>query len=104
MSRGPDAAALLDRALVQAARAAGCDIEIERADWTRWASATFTGARHVIGLRAAGSAALDAWLSGIGEHEFALPRHVVADIVVTSAYREGDVTRVQIEALTVESH
>ncbi len=55
MSRGPDAATLLERALLVAADAAGCPVAVVASDWTRWASATFTGARHSLTLTAAAS-------------------------------------------------
>ena len=102
MSRGPDAAILLERALMGSAEAAGCPIRIVAADWTRWASATFTGARHVLTLAAAPSDALDRWLAGLPEAEFALRNYLVADIGVTRMTREGMVATVAIEALTVE--
>lgn len=103
MSRGPDAAAWLERALIGAARDAGLCLSVDAADWTRWASATFTGARHELQISAAASPALDAWLGGLCEHEFRLPGHVVADLTVASARREGGTSHIGIEALTVES-
>ena len=103
MSRGPDAAAWLERALPRAAQDAGIALRIDAADWTRWASATFTGARHELCISAAASPALDAWLSALGEHEFRLPGHLVADLTVTQARRVGERTTARIEALTVES-
>ena len=63
MSRGPDAATLLERALLAAADSAGCPVAIVASDWTRWASATFTGARHSLTLTAPASPRLDCWLS-----------------------------------------
>jgi hypothetical protein len=102
MSRGPDAATQLERALVAAAAASGCPIAVATSDWTRWASATFTGARHSLTLRAGASPMLDAWLAGLSEAEFALRGYLVADIHVMRMTRaEGGVT-VAIEALTVE--
>jgi hypothetical protein len=56
-----------------------------------WASVTYTGARHTLTCVAGPN------LTGIGEAEFALPGHIVADI---TAVRSGD--RVTIEALTIE--
>ena len=41
MSRGPDAATLLVRALDFSARRAGLTLVVRHADWRRWASATF---------------------------------------------------------------
>jgi hypothetical protein len=102
MSRGPDAATALERALVAAADAAGCPVRIATSDWTRWASATFTGARHSVTLTAAAGPALDRWLVGLSEAEFDLRHYLVADLAVTRMTREGNVVRVAIEALTVE--
>src|SRR3546814_4063348 len=53
MSRGPDAGTLLTRALIAAAAADGVAYAITDADWTRWASATFTGAQHRLTLSGA---------------------------------------------------
>ena len=57
-----------------------------------WASVTFTGARHVLTCTA--GVALD----GLGEAEFSLPGHFVADICAHE--RDG---RLTIEALTIEA-
>jgi hypothetical protein len=103
MSRGPDAAAWLERALIRGAQEVGVSLRVDAADWTRWASVTFTGARHALQVSAAASPAFDAWLDGLAEHEFRLPGHVVADLTVTSARRGGAMTEVRIEALTVEA-
>jgi hypothetical protein len=102
MSRGPDAATQLERALLAAATAAGCPVLITTADWTRWASATFTGARHALTLTAPPSPMLDCWLVGLSEAEFALRGYLVADIHVTRMAREGESVTIAIEALTVE--
>lgn len=102
MSRGPDAGARLERALIAMARNMGIDARVTAADWTRWASATFVGARHRLTLNAAPSATLDAWVTGLPEREFDLTGHLVADLAVTSTRRAGDMTEIAIEALTVE--
>jgi len=102
MSRGPDAATLLGRALLAGAERAGCPIAIAASDWTRWASVTFTGARHLLTLAAADSPALDTWLSGLPEAEFALRGHLVADLSVESVHREAGVVTILLEVLTVE--
>lgn len=102
MSRGPDAAALLERALIRAGRSAGVEVTIAAADWTRWASATFTGARHRLTLRASHSTALERWLAELPEHDFALPGHVVADLLVAGSRRSDTTVTIDIEALTVE--
>lgn len=102
MSRGPDAATAIERALVAAAEAAGCPVEVTVSDWTRWASVTFTGARHMLTLVAAASPTLDRWLVGLSEAEFDLRHHLIADLTVTRMMRDGDTVTVEIEALTVE--
>jgi hypothetical protein len=102
MSRGPDAATLLTRALLASAEQAGCPVRIAASDWTRWASATFTGARHVLKLEAASSEAFDAWLAALPEAEFALRGHLVADATVESVRREGETATAIVEFLTVE--
>jgi hypothetical protein len=102
MSRGPDAATALERALLAAAEAAGCPVSVVASDWTRWASATFTGARHSLTLAAPPSARLDQWLVGLDEAEFDLRNYLVADLAVTRMSREEELVTVAIEALTVE--
>jgi hypothetical protein len=102
MSRGPDAATTLERALRAAAEAAGCPVAIVASDWTRWESATFTGARHSLTLTAAPGPRLEQWLAGLSEAEFGLRNYLVADLAVTQMTREGERVSVAIEALTVE--
>lgn len=102
MSRGPDAATLLSRALLASAGAARCPVTVAEADWTRWASVTFTGARHHLTLAAEASPSLDAWLQALPEAEFALRGHLVADLVVTQVRGFGDAATVMLEILTVE--
>lgn len=102
MSRGPDAATLLERALIADAARAGAAIAVIEGESRRWASATFVGARHVLTLVAADSRQLAAWLGGLAEAELPIRGHLVADIAVVSRTRAGgDVTAV-VEALTVE--
>lgn len=102
MSRGPDAGVLLTRALLASAAAAGCPVVLVTSDWTRWASATFTGARHAIAVRAMASPHLDAWLAALPDAEFRLRGHLVADIAVAGLAREGVGVAMRLEALTLE--
>lgn len=102
MSRGPDAATLLERALVASAARAGCPVRVTAADWTRWASVTFAGARHTLTLAAQACPALHAWLAALPEEEFALRGHLVADVTVESMRRAGSDATVVLEVLTVE--
>lgn len=101
MSRGPDIGTALCRAIARAAAAAGCPIVIVDADWQRWASATFSGARHRISFSAAPSAGADQWIGGLGDTEIEVRGHLVADLDVVSVERRGASTIVTIDALTV---
>lgn len=97
MSRGPDAATLLERRLRIAAEAAGVAVTVGEADWTRWASATFVGARHRLTVSGSGIA-FDTWVAGLAEAELPLRGHLVADVAVVA--RTG--ADVVLEVLTVE--
>ncbi|WP_137864976.1 MULTISPECIES: hypothetical protein [unclassified Sphingomonas] len=102
MSRGPDAGTLLRRAIEANAEAAGCPVVPVESDWTRWASATFTGARHLLALAAPPSPALDAWIAHLPEAELRLRGHLVADLVIEHVRRAADAVTVSLEVLTVE--
>lgn len=102
MSGAANATALLERALVRMAKQAGVDITIATTEWTRWASATFTGARHHIHLIASPSPALSGWVATLQEAEFTLSGHLVADLVVTSTRTAQGGTTYALEILTVE--
>ncbi len=102
MSRGPDAATQLERALLESARLAGCRLVLDLSEMTRWASATFTGARHLISLSGEDRAAIDGWLATLAEAEFVLRDHLVADLTVEWVRRADGVTTIGLEILTVE--
>ncbi|KQM85959.1 hypothetical protein ASE67_08725 [Sphingomonas sp. Leaf23] len=101
MSRGPDAATLLERRLRIAAEAAGVSIAITASDWTGWASATFNGARHRLTL-SSGDAGFAAWLAELPEADLPLRGHLVADLIVTGGATLPDRDDATIEVLTVE--
>jgi hypothetical protein len=101
-----DPATALIRAVLSLARG---DASLEEHRGTAWASATFTGMRHVMRLRFEGEQAVATahWLVRIlPEHEFALFGHLVADIAITDTHRRSEgapsMTLI-IEALTVEA-
>ena len=102
MSARVDAATLLERALVANAAAAGVTAEVTGATATRWASATFVGARHRMTIAGATCDGLAEWLGGLAEAELPLRRHLVADLAVIEQTRDGGRFAATIEALTVE--
>ena len=74
---------------------------------TDWRSLTFSGERHWMDLRIGGPGAreiAESLTRDIGEFEFLIPGHVVADIAVdgAAAQDEAGFVSVRIEALTVE--
>ena len=80
-------------------------VEVEMLHRRDWASITFTGERHRVRLRLEGdgaAASADAFLDGLGDREFDLPGHFVADIVLMREDREDSGVTLVIEALTVE--
>lgn len=76
---------------------------------TAWASATFSGMRHVMRLRFDGPQAVETaqWLARIlPEHEFAISGHLVADIAITQTHRRHEgapAMTLIVESLTVEA-
>ena len=102
MSRGPDAATLLERALLAAAQASGCPLTVTRSDWTRWSSATFTGARHLLTLAGEADPALDDWVAGLPEAEITLRGHLVADCVVMRVEKKEGRATIALEVLTLD--
>lgn len=103
LSRGPDAATLLARALDAGAAAAGCDLTVTGAEWARWASVTFTGARHTLSLAGSDGPAARDWLAGLAELELRVRGQVVADIAVDAVARADGRITARVEALTVEA-
>ncbi|MGY2732689.1 hypothetical protein [Sphingomonas sp. UYP23] len=103
MSRGPDSAILLQRALERSADAAGCAAVARVLETTRWASATFVGARHQIALTLRDDPVSLHWLAALGDAELTMRGHLVADIVTRSTPRRNGEAVVALEALTVET-
>jgi hypothetical protein len=102
MSRGPDSSTMLERALLRESERLGCAASIAASEMTRWASATFTGARHQLTLTAPCSDAFDWWIAGLPEAEFRLRGHLVADLAVTRLHRHDGLATATLEVLTVE--
>ena len=101
-----DATTALLRALTRRFGApGGAELAVDELRSRAWASVTFTGARHEIGLRIEGESAWEAagaFLDGLEAAEFALRGHLLADIEVVSQAREPGRVRIALEALTVE--
>lgn len=102
MSRGPDAATLLERALLADAARTGVIVTVTEARSTRWASATFAGARHEMLLEGSRGPAADAWLGGIEEADLPIRGHLVADLKLIRVERSGAGFTAALEVLTVE--
>lgn len=100
------AGAELRRALRASFVALGAAVSFESLTSRPWASITFAGERHRLALSLPGpgaQAALDAFLDGLEDREFALRGHILADIEATGVARDQDgQIRLTLEALTVE--
>lgn len=101
MSRGPDAATLLERALGADARNCALTLNFVRSASRRWASATFTGARIRYAVEGSGTDAAR-WLGTLPDADLPVRGHCVAEIAVLDHAIEGDRFTATIEALTVE--
>ena len=67
---------------------AGPEAELVRHTERAWASITFSGTRHVMLLAFAGAEAVEAgerFIAALPEHEFTIPRQLVAEATVAAA-------------------
>lgn len=103
MSRGPDAGTLLRRAIERDARRAECAATLTLDESTRWASATFIGARHRLSLDGPDDAAFAQWLASLPEADLPIRRHLVADLAIVSVIRAAGRATAHVEGLTVET-
>jgi len=61
--------------------------ELVRHSERSWASVTFAGSRHIIALAFTGAEAVEAgecFLATLPDHEFSIPRQIVADASIVS--------------------
>lgn len=101
----PGAGPELKRAVRACFTALGAPLTIEALASRPWASITFSGERHRLTLCLPGPgarAAVDAFLDGLEEREFALRGHLLADIAAAGVESDADgQVRLVLEALTV---
>ena len=87
---------------------AGANAELVRHRERAWASITFSGSRHTMLLAFSGSEAVRAgevFIAALPDHEFAIPRQLVADATVVSVEHSvlpQDRLIVEIELLLLE--
>ena len=80
-------------------------VSVRRASERPWASATFSGARHMfeLAVEAQGDSALISARAGsLHDDQFEMPGHIVADLVCRCE-GNGDQQAIIVEALTVEA-
>ncbi|PNU05054.1 hypothetical protein [Novosphingobium guangzhouense] len=88
------------RLLSEVLNLAGPSAEFLRHSERDWASATFSGARHTVALTFDGAAAVahgEAFMTLLPDHEFTVPRHIVADAAVTSVEQTQAPARMTLE-------
>lgn len=88
------------RLLSEVLRLAGPMAEFQRHAEREWASATFSGARHIIALAFAGADAVregEAFIAALPDHEFTIPRHLVADAAVASVEHRQEPPHLAVE-------
>jgi hypothetical protein len=106
MAMSPAAAGLL-RSLLRRAGVERDRILLTEFRSTDWQSLTFMGEQHRIRLRIPAPNApetMSRLVEGLGDDEFSIPGHVVADVVLASEPEQmpdGSIA-IEIEALTVE--
>jgi hypothetical protein len=87
---------------------AGSRAELLRHVERPWASVTFSGSRHTITLAFTGTEAVaagEAFIAALPEHEFAIPRQLVAEAAVVTVEHETvpePKLKVEVELLLLE--
>ncbi|WP_232491973.1 hypothetical protein [Novosphingobium kaempferiae] len=95
------------RLLSEVMQLAGPGVEFVQHGERAWASATFTGARHTIVLAFEGAQAIahgETFIAALPDHEFSVPRHLVADAAIVAVeHRQGPpYMTVEVELLVLE--
>lgn len=91
----------LERALARSAARAGATLSVDSHRAVAWHSATFSGDRHELTLRAAADPALDAWTAGFAQLDLGMHGHLLADLRVAARERHGSHIVLRVEGLTV---
>jgi hypothetical protein len=95
----------LPRLLTRITARAGEHAVIVQSASRPWSSALFEGRRHIIVLRIEGSDAREraaAFAADVGEAEWTLSGHFVADITVDARWRDEGAEVLELSALTIE--
>lgn len=96
----------LGRALFGLFEQQGALVSIDEIASRPWASATFSGEGHTIGVRLGGpqaGTAADAVLPGLEECEIPLPGHILIDVACDGEMRTGGEVLLSLTALTIEA-
>lgn len=88
-------------ALLRALAAGAPPFTLNEAISRDWASATFTGERHLIRVELADDAATAAWLADLPDAELVIRGQIVADLTVGEVTRAEGRVRCAIEALLI---
>lgn len=102
---GKEPADPLPRLLDQLVARADGMTTVEQASSRPWASALFDGRRHLVRLRISGAdfaSRAAAFTQGIGEAEWTLPGHFVADISVDLSQPDAEGVMLHLSALTIQ--
>jgi hypothetical protein len=87
---------------------AGSKAELLRHSECPWASVTFSGTRHTVALCFTGAEAVaegEMFIAALPEHEFSIPRQIVADAAVTAVTHDVaalPTLTVEVELLLLE--
>ncbi|WP_404368245.1 hypothetical protein AB5I39_14380 [Sphingomonas sp. MMS24-J45] len=103
MSRGPDAGTLVRRAIERDARRVGYAVTLTLEQSTRWASATFVGARHRLSLGGPDDTDFAHWLDALPEANLPIRGHLIADLAIVARHCTAGRIAATVEALTVET-
>lgn len=88
-------------ALIRALATSAPAFTLEEAISRDWASATFTGERHLVRIELADDDATGAWLAALPDLELTVRGRLVADLAVAEEARAQGRVRVGVEALTI---